>query len=219
MEQLIESLISEGYLKTLGIIESFRKIDRADFVPESLKDEAYINAPLPIGFGQTISQPLTVAFMFELLQPEPGDKILDVGAGSGWTAALLAHIVSKNKNYESRIMNQEYLGGKVFVIERIPELYKLGESNVSKYNFIKKGIVKFYCQDGSRGLPKEAPFDKIIAAASAEKIPEVWKEQLKTGGRLVTPVGASIWLLIKKSEKEFIEEEYPGFAFVPLIKE
>ena len=96
-------------------------------------------------------------------------------------------------------MNQEYLGGKVFVIERIPELYKLGESNVSKYNFIKKGIVKFYCQDGSRGLPKEAPFDKIIAAASAEKIPEVWKEQLKTGGRLVTPVGDSIWLLIKKS--------------------
>ena len=84
-------------------------------------------------------------------------------------------------------------------------------------NFVKKETVEFICADGSEGYQKEAPFDKILASASAEKLPQVWKEQLKIGGRIVTPIGSSIWLFIKKSEKEFEEIEYPGFAFVPLI--
>lgn len=204
MENLINQLIREGYLKTPRIIEAFREIKREDFVPESLKDEADVNAPLPIGWGQTISQPLTVAFMLELLQPEPGDKILDIGAGSGWQTAMLAYIVGKK--------------GKIFAVERIPELMEFGEKNVGKYNFIEKGIVSFICGDGSRGLKMEAPFDRIIVAAAAEKIPEFWKEQLKIEGRLVTPVKSSIWLLIKESEKKFKEQEFPGFAFVPLIE-
>lgn len=203
MDSLINSLIQEGYLKTPRIIDAFRKIDRADFVPDDLKSEAYINAPLPIGRGQTISQPLTVAFMLELLQPKEGEKILDIGSGSGWQAALLAHVVG--------------LKGKVFAIELIPELMEFGKENVAKYNFIKKGIVKFLCVDGSKGLPEEAPFDKIIAAATSEKIPEAWKKQLKVGGRLVTPVGSSIWLLAKIGKDKFKEKEFPGFAFVPLI--
>lgn len=205
MEQLINHLIETGYLKTPSIIEAFKKIDRADFVPENLKDEAYLNIPLPIGFGQTISQPLTVAFMFELLQPEEGNKILDIGFGSGWTSALLAELVGEK--------------GKVFAIERIPELCEFGKNNVAKYNFIEKGRAEFICADGTKGWPDKAPFDKIIAAASAREIPQAWKDQLKIGGRLVTPVEGSIWLLIKKNEQEFEESEYPGFAFVPLISE
>lgn len=205
MERLINQLIQQRYLKTPLIIEAFRKIKREDFVPESLKGEADVNAPLSIGWGQTISQPLTVAFMLELLQPEPEDEILDIGSGSGWQTAMLAYIVGEK--------------GKVFAVERIPELMKFGKENMEKYNFAEKGIISFIYGDGSRGLKMEAPFDKIIAAAAAEEIPEAWKEQLKIDGRLVTPVKSSIWLLIKKSDKEFKEQEFPGFAFVPLISD
>jgi len=204
-QSLINHLIETGYLKTPSIIEAFKKIDRADFVPENLKNDAYLNVPLPIGFGQTISQPLTVAFMFELLQPNLGDKVLDIGSGSGWTTALLAEIVGDK--------------GKVYAIERIPELCEFGKNNVAKYNFIEKGRAEFICADGTKGLSDKAPFDKIIAAASAQKIPQAWKDQLKINGRLVTPVEGSIWLLIKKDKEKFEESEYPGFAFVPLISE
>jgi len=203
MEALIQNLIKEGYLKTSLIIEAFRSIDRKDFVLEEFEDDADVNAPLPIGYGQTISQPLTVAFMLELLQPQPGEKILDIGAGSGWQTALLAYCVQPN--------------GKVIAIELIPELAEFGRKNVAKYNYIKKGIVEFICGDGSRGLEKEAPFDKIIAAASAKELPKEWREQLKIGGRIVAPIENSIWLFIKNQDGTFRETEYPGFAFVPLV--
>lgn len=204
MEELIDKLIQQRYLKTPLIIEAFRKIKREDFVPEDLKDEADINAPLPIGHGQTISQPLTVAFMLELLRPKPGDKILDIGSGSAWQTALLAYCVGDK--------------GRVFAIERIPELVDFGKKNISKYNFMEKGIVEFFEGDGSRGLKEKAPFDKIIIAASAEKIPEELKKQLKIGGRLVLPIKDSIWLFVKKSDSKFEEHEHYGFAFVPLIE-
>jgi len=213
---LIESLIKEGWLKTPRIIEAFRKIKRVDFLPEETQDLAELNEALPIGYGQTISQPLVVAFMLELLDPRPGDKILDVGSGSGWTTAILAEIVSQNgRNQKSKIKNQK---GKVIAIEIIPELKEFGEKNVAKYNFLDKGIVKFICTDGSKGYQKEAQFDKILASASARELPPAWKEQLKVGGRIVTPIGTSIWLFIKKSSEQFEEIEYPGFVFVPLIE-
>ncbi len=236
MKELIDKLIKEGYLKTPLIIKAFKKIKREDFVLEDLKSEADINAPLPIGYGQTISQPLTVAFMLELLHPQPGDKILDIGAGSGWQTAMLAYIVSQHGNPKSEILNPKQIPnsnnqnpkqtGRVFAIERIPELVEFGKKNVGKYNFVEKGIVEFICGDASQ----KATFDpirdeisngvnKIIAAAATERIPETWKEQLKIGGRLVTPVQSSIWLLVKKSKNEFDEKEFPGFAFVPLIGE
>ena len=201
---LINSLIQEEWLKSPRIIEAFRKIQRVDFLPEEIKNLAELNEALPIGFGQTISQPLVVAFMLELLAPQPGEKILDIGSGSGWTSALLGEIVGD--------------GGRVIALEIIPELKEFGKKNTAKYNFIEKKIVSFVSADGSKGLKKEAPFDKILASASAEKLPKAWKEQLKIRGRIVTPIGSSIWLFIKKNETEFEEKEYPGFAFVPLIE-
>ena len=207
MNKLINQLIEEKYLKSSQIVSAFRKIKRADFVPEKIKKEQgenfinEYNAPLPIGFGQTISQPLTVAFMLELLQPEEGNNILEIGSGSGWQTAMLCQIIGSE--------------GFIHAIEFISELKEFGENNVGKYKF---NNVEFICGDGSKGLADKAPFDRIIAAASAEeKIPQVWKEQLKINGRLVAPAGNSIWLIIKKDEKKFEEKEYPGFAFVPLV--
>lgn len=172
-------------------------------MPEELESAAQANIPLPIGRGQTISQPLTVAFMLEKLEPLPGEKILDVGSGSGWTTALLAHIVGKK--------------GKVIGIERVKELCDFGTNNISKYHLIEGGRAKIVCADGTRGYVNEAPYDRILVSAAADEIPKDLKKQLKIGGRLVAPVKGSIWMLEKKSEKEFAEVEYPGFAFVPLV--
>ena len=205
-ENLINSLIKGGYLKTPKIIEAFKNIDRQNFVLEENKNNPYTNTPLPIGFGQTISQPLTVAFMIELLEPKPGEKILDIGAGSGWTCALLAHLVGGE--------------GMVIGIERIPELKEMADKNVGKYNFTEKGIVKIISADGSRGYKKEAPFNKIIAGAAARgETPVAWKEQLKIGGRIVAPVENSIITISKTAKDEYSYEEYFGFSFVPLIRD
>ncbi|MCK4800110.1 protein-L-isoaspartate O-methyltransferase [Candidatus Parcubacteria bacterium] len=203
MKQLIENLIRRGYLETPIIIDAFYKINRADFIPEDLKDKASMNAPLSIGYGQTISQPLTVAFMLELLQLQKGDKILDIGSGSGWQSSMLAYITGDK--------------GKVFAIEIIPELSEFGRKNSERYNFKN---LEFIIGDAAKGYEKEAPYDKIIVAASASmEIPEELKKQLKIGGRLVIPVENSIWLVIKKAENKYEEKEFPGFVFVPLISE
>jgi len=203
MKQLINNLIKNSHLRTPEIISAFRKINRVDFISEELKSEAAANIPLPIGYGQTISQPLTVAFMLELLEPKKGNKILDIGAGSGWQSSLLAFIVGEK--------------GRVFAIERIPELSEFGKENSQKYNFEN---LEFIVEDGSKGYEKEAPYDRIIVAASAfGRIPKELKKQLKIGGRLVVPVENSIWLVVKKAEDEYKEKEFPGFVFVPLIEE
>jgi len=203
-ENLINSLIADGYLKTPAIIEAFKNIDRLDFVLDEYKNEAYVNAPLPIGFNQTISQPLTVAFMLELLEPKPNEKILDVGSGSGWTTALLAYLVGEN--------------GRVIGLERIPDLVALSEKNISKYNFIKKGMVEIINSDGAKGYRKEAPYDRIIAGAAATgDVPIYWRRQLKIGGRIVAPVGNSVIVIDKISKNKYNQKEYFGFSFVPLI--
>ena len=220
MKYLIKELMEEGILKTPSIIEAFEKVDRKDFVLEELKDKAYLNTPLPISYGQTISQPLTVAFMLELLQPQAGDKVLEVGSGSGWQTALLAHIVSSNRpaTFKNSQRGRSVAdGGKVIAVELIPELMDFGRKNVAKYGFIKRGTVEFHSFNATKGMPEEAPFDRIISAASGQDLPEAWKEQLKIGGRIVAPIKDAIHLFVKKGENEFEENIYPGFAFVPLI--
>src|SRR3990172_3252875 len=157
MNSLIRDLIYQGYLKTDRIVEAFSKIKRVDFVPRDMESAAGANIPLPIGQGQTISQPLTVAFMLELLAPLPGEKILDVGSGSGWTTALLAHIVGKK--------------GKVVGVERIKGLRDFGTNNVSKYNFIEKGRARIIRADGTKGYVNEAPYNRILVSAAADEIP------------------------------------------------
>ncbi len=213
----VSDFIKQGVLKTPRIIEAFKKIDRADFVPQELKGNAYINEPLPIGERQTISQPYTVAFMIELLQPKSGDKIFEIGFGSGWQTALLAYIVSQKQSQISNLKSQNF--GRVYGVERIKELFEFGTKNISTYNFIKKGIARTILGDATMGLKKYAPFDKIIAAASAQEVPEEWLKELKVNGRLVVPIKDSIWLYIKKSPQEFEKQEFPGFVFVPLVSE
>lgn len=204
MTELIKNLIDEGYLKSVRIIEAFTKVKREDFIPEEHKSDAHLNIPLTIDYGQTISQPLTVAFMLELLQPVRGEKILDVGSGSGWQTALLAEIIGPS--------------GMVYAIERIPDLYKFGKRNVAAYGYQN---VKFICGDGTRGYKKAAPFDKIVVAAAAEiGIPDALLQQLKVGGRLVIPVGKyeqEMVVVDKFSDRDYHEKRYPGFQFVPLV--
>lgn len=202
MDELVSQLIKLGYLKIPAIISAFRKIDRRHFVPKSLQDFAYVNEPLSIGQGQTISQPLTVAFILELLELVPGQKVLDVGTGSGWQAALIAEIIGP--------------AGRVVSIERIESLSNQARLNLSKFHFNNLELV---IGDGSLGHQLEAPYDRIVGAATAEAVSEIWKNQLRIGGIIVTPVGTSLIKLVKKSENDFEKEEYPGFVFVPLIKD
>lgn len=201
----MQKLKEQEVLKTPRIIDAFEKIDRASFVIDFLKDVAYLDKPLGIGLGQTISQPFVTAFAIELLQPEIGDKILDIGFGSGWQTVILAELVGEN--------------GKVFGIEVLADIYNFGKNNISKFNFIENGIIELFLGDGSMGISDKSPFDKIISGATPEKeVPRAWKDQLKIGGKLVFPMGSNIFCLIKKSENEFEETKYPGFNFLPLIK-
>ena len=213
MDELIGELKAEGVLRSRYVQAAFRAIDRKDFVLPEYANEAYGNYPLPIGGGQTISQPYTVAFMLDLLDPKPGERILDVGSGSGWTSALLAHAVShgQRKNAERK--------GSIYAMERIRDICEFGRANIEKYGFITNGVVTVHCRDGSQGLAAEAPFDKILASAAAGGgIPDAWREELRVGGKIVAPVGNSIWCLTKQPNQGWDEREYPGFAFVPLVE-
>ncbi len=203
MSKIVSDLIRQGYLKTDKIIEAFSEISRIEFLPKEIELQAEVNVALPIGYGQTISQPLTMAFMLELLNPKEGQKILDVGSGSGWSTSLLAHIVGGN--------------GKIIAVEKINELVKVGKKNANKFGFVKKGIIDFYEAEKKLGFSKEAPYDRILVSAAASDIPQELVEQLKVGGIMVIPVKNDIVFVEKKNETEIYKEEFPGFSFVPLI--
>ncbi|MBU0535319.1 protein-L-isoaspartate O-methyltransferase [Patescibacteria group bacterium] len=199
-QELIEHLKSVGILKTPEIISAFEKADRVDFIKLRDKSIAYEDIPLDIGYDQTISQPLTVAFMLEELEPNKGDSVLDIGSGSGWTAALLAYIVGEN--------------GKVAGLEIIPELVDFGLSNIQKYKLDHVKIEE--AERGVLGKPGQK-FDRILVSASARKLPEELILQLKPNGTLVMPVGNSIFKITKSLEGVVSMQEFPGFVFVPLL--
>jgi protein-L-isoaspartate(D-aspartate) O-methyltransferase len=198
-ESLAAKLIRNKVLKSPHVIESFLNVDRMDFVLPEHQALAYEDSPLSIGADATISQPTTVAFMLELLQPQAGQKILDVGAGSGWTTAILADIAGEK--------------GRVIGTELEPILVDYGRINLEKYNFENAEI---WQADKILGAQDEAPFDRILVSAMAQKIPQHLIDQLDPGGIMVLPVLNSIVKVQKLSENEMEISDFPGFVFVPL---
>lgn len=195
-EKLLAELKEGGWLKSKEVIEAFTKIKRENFVLPDQRKYAYANYPLPIQADQTISQPLTVAAMTEALGAKQGNKILEVGAGSGYQAAILSEIVGPT--------------GKIITTEIIPELFEFAKSNLAGF----KNVIVLNA-DGSQGHEKESPYDRIIVTASAPSAPEPLVKQLKEGGRLVIPVGDRMVIIEKQDGK--ISETFLGYyAFVPL---
>jgi protein-L-isoaspartate(D-aspartate) O-methyltransferase len=182
------------------IDEAFEAVDRANFLPDGMKYAASIDNALPIGHGQTNSQPYTVRKMLEWLDVQPGDRVLDVGSGSGWTTALLAYLVDPK--------------GRVYAVERVPELVEFGRQNAERAG-IKN--VRFFTAGEKFGLPAEAPFDRILVSASADELPEELVNQLKAGGKMVVPVQNDILEITKKSATDLDIKKHPGFVFVPLL--
>lgn len=198
-ESLIAFLKDSGAIKLPAVEDAFRAVDRAQFVPTDLKDNAYLDTALPIGAEQTISQPTVVALCLEWLSAQQGDRVLDVGTGSGWTTALLAHLVGPT--------------GSVVGTERIPSLVSFGSKNLSKYAFKHARIE----QAGNElGKQEAAPFDRILVSAAAGEVPDVLKQQLKDGGRMAVPVQDAI-CVVDRIGGNFKTVRHEGFVFVPLI--
>lgn len=199
--QLVEKIKEKGIVD-IAVLDAIAKIPRHLFIPDTVfLKHAYEDKAFPIGNGQTISQPYTVAFQSELLQIKKGDKILEVGTGSGYQSAVLIE-----------------LGAKVFTIERQRELYLKTQKILPKLGYLPK---MFY-GDGYKGLPAYAPFDKVIVTAGAPFIPEELLKQMVIGGIMVIPIGEGdvqiMTSIEKKTETEFIKREHGTFRFVPLLK-
>jgi protein-L-isoaspartate(D-aspartate) O-methyltransferase len=196
---LIQHLMNCGAMYSSNIIEAFKNIDRIDFVVDQNASDIYEDYPLQIGYNQTISQPRTVAMMMEMLEPQEGQKILDIGSGSGWTTALLSFIVGDS--------------GSVLGMERITDLVRFGNSNLEKYHFKNTTIIQARENLGMVG----EKFDRILVSAAAKEFPIELTEQLKVGGKLVIPVGNTIYEIKKRKNGELESIEHYGFTFVPLI--
>lgn len=200
---LVNHLIASGALKTPRIIEAFKNTPRHFFVRKEYLNNAYEDIPLPTYNAQTISQPYTVAIMTEVLNPRPGNKVLEIGAGSGYQASIIGHCVDPK--------------GKVITIELESTLVKFSKKNVKK---VKLKNVKIIQGDGKLGYEKEAPYDKCIITAACNEIPEPIIKQIKIGGRIVAPVndfyGQRMMVIDKISEKEFKKKDLGSFVFVPL---
>jgi len=195
-----EQLLTRN-IQSESVLDAMRNVPRHLFVPEDLIESAYDDSPLLIGLGQTISQPYIVAFMTEQVKPVPGMKILEIGTGSGYQAAILA-----------------YLGCEVYTVELLAELAESAEKILNKLKF---NNVKIKHGNGYSGWPDEAPFDAIIVTAAPEKIPEKLIEQLKDGGKMIIPVGLNhsvqLLKLIIKNDQEIIEKDLLPVRFVPMV--
>ena len=197
--ELISHLIEKGRLKSPELITAFQAIDRKDFVAEDMAAWAYADNALSIGHKATISQPTTVAFMLEKLGARLGEKVLDIGAGSGWSTALLAKIVGDQ--------------GKVYGVEIVPALVAFGQYNLDKYKLPHATLVQ---AGPTLGLPDHAPFDRILVSAGTDAVPSTLLDQLAIGGTLVIPIEEAIWQVKKISNEATKVNQYPGFMFVPL---
>ena len=199
-ERMVAGQIEARGLKDPLILDALRAVPREHFVPEALRERAYDDGPLGIGEGQTISQPLIVAYMIALAKLGGGETVLEVGAGSGYAAAVLARIAAR-----------------VFAIER---LQTLADDSMARLKALGVANVDVRCGDGTLGWAEHAPFDAILVSAAAPRAPETLKHQLKVGGRLVVPVGEHAQMLVRVtrvSESAFEETSLAPVAFVPLI--
>lgn len=212
MSKFIDSFRHKGLRKKLvqevrekgiaddSVLEAMEKLPRHYFLDSSFVEFAYQDKAFPIGSGQTISQPYTVAFQTQLMQVKKGDKILEIGTGSGYQAAIL-HL----------------MGAKVFTIERQKELFVKTKAFLETLNY----RVKVFFGDGYKGLPAFAPFDKIIVTCGAPFIPEMLVEQLKPGGIMIIPVGDDVQTMIsveKNIDGSIVQKEHGAFRFVPMLE-
>jgi protein-L-isoaspartate(D-aspartate) O-methyltransferase len=199
--QMVEEQLTTRNIKSEAVLDAMRTVPRHLFVPKEMQKYAYNDSPLPIGLEQTISQPYIVAFMTEQLEPETGMKILEIGTGSGYQAAILS-----------------YLGCEVYTIELLEKLAVKAEKVLTELNY-KNVIVK--CGNGYAGLPDEAPFDAIIVTAAPDKIPEKLIDQLKEGGKMILPVGpvnsVQSLKIITKKDNRIIEKDLLPVMFVPMV--
>jgi len=200
--KMVEGQLKTRNIKSVAVLDAMRTVPRHLFVPADMQSRAYNDSPLPIGLEQTISQPYIVAFMTEQLEPVQGIKILEIGTGSGYQAAILAH-----------------LGCEVYTIELLEELAERAKKAISG---LKYGNVKTKHGNGYEGWPEEAPFDAVIVTAAPNEIPEMLVEQLKEGGKMIIPVGPagsvqSLKLLSKKDGRIF-KKELLLVVFVPMVR-
>ncbi|MDZ7843191.1 MAG: protein-L-isoaspartate(D-aspartate) O-methyltransferase [Anaerolineales bacterium] len=199
-ERMVERQIARRGITSNRVLEAFRSVPRHKFVPGKWQDHAYEDRPLPIGEGQTISQPYIVAYMTEKLDLGKQDNVLEIGTGSGYQAAILAE-----------------LAGEVYTVERHRSL---AEDTVEKLNQMGYENIHFFHRDGTLGLPEHSPYDAIIVTASAPEIPQALLDQLAEGGRLIMPVGGrrgQVLKLCTKNEGEISTDSLSPVAFVPLI--
>ena len=210
-EDLIRRLINTGAIHSPEVIRAMSKVPRHEFVPEEQRDYAYIDTPLSIGSGQTISAPHMVGMMAEALELQKGHKVLEVGTGRGYHAAVVAEIINPNK---------ELGRGHVYSLEIIPELAEISTRNLSKTNYDQ--TVSVVCKDGSEGYEEQAPYDRIQVTAAAPDLPPPLIKQLSVNGIMVIPVGNILYFqtlvkVRKVSDSKIETESCGGVAFVPLI--
>jgi len=200
-KQLVQTIKAKG-IKDEKVLLAVQSVPRHFFFDSSFLEHAYADNPFPIGFGQTISQPYTVAYQTELLQIKKGDRVLEIGTGSGYQACIL-----------------NVMGAKVFSIERQKGLYIKTKALLSELGY----SIKLFFGDGYKGLPTFAPFDKIIVTAAAPYLPDALIDQLKPGGILVVPLGKGnvqiMTSIIKKSKDDYERIEHGSFRFVPLLED
>ena len=212
-DRLVESLKNRDFLSKPEVIKAMLKVPRHLFLPEGAVSSAYIDSPLSIGLGQTISAPHMNAMMCELLDLREGDKVLEIGTGSGYHAALCAEIVAPQNSQNP---------GQVYTLERHLKLADSARENLSQAGYGES--VTVIHGDGTLGYPQEAPYDKILVTASSpKKVPPPLKEQLKNGGIMCIPAGSKEWgqdlYVITKKENSFDSKRITGVRFVPLIGE
>ncbi len=207
-KELVRRLSKSGYIKTEKVRKAMGTVPREEFLPASNRPYAYVDQPLPIGKGQTISAPHMVAMICEILELEEGMKVLEIGTGFGYNAAVVAQIIGEK--------------GQLYSIERIDSLAELAKDNLKRTGLGDN--VTIIVGDGTKGYKEEAPFDRIYGTASAPSVPEPLKEQLRIGGIMLIPVGEQQYFqdlvyIKRESEDKYERKSIGGVAFVPMIGE